>query len=259
MNPCRKEDQSANENHPRHTVGPRRQTINYFKLNYTIACSAIAILLTANAAQAVPVVGLYQDDPAHCDNHGALTLTHELGDLTVFPANEAIDTTATLSTDPAHFTCEPDDGVPNEYRVRMVNLTPVDWVDVFFVADAGVLVGNYDGGVADASSSPPVYVEAFRIDDVGLNQPLVSESVIPNGVFESGEIWEFLVTNFTANGPPQFGSVGVFAQTSALGIDTVSNASILARPVPEPTAAGIVLAAVLALCPRRWRSRHRGA
>ena len=71
---------------------------------------------------------------------------------------------------------------------------------------------------------------AFKIDRVGLNRPLVSESLLPNGVFEAGETWRFIIQDYTN---------ALFLPASALGSvgvpsfgDQMSSGSIIA--IPEP-------------------------
>ncbi len=77
---------------------------------------------------------------------------------------------------------------------------------------------------------------AFKIDDVGLNQPLVYESMGQNKIFEPGETWKFVIQEYAnifalpasalgSVGPNPFGAI---AQASML--DMESSGSI----VPEP-------------------------
>lgn len=222
--------------------------------------TVIAVLLLglyAGSVLAVPVKAHYIDGPA-CDSYGAQDLTHEIGDAAVFPIDEALLVTVNQSTDPAHFTCVGDDGISNEWRVRITNISTVDYKDLFFVVDAGVTVGNADGLIEDVAF--PGFTDAFRIDGtvtLGVNNPLVSESGLVDEILQSGETWEFLVTNFgsfAALPPPFFDSPGGFAFSSAGG--PPSNASIVANLVPEPASLGLLVVGA-ALMGLRTRSNRK--
>ena len=81
-------------------------------------------------------------------------------------------------------------------------------------------------------------------------------------ILEVGESWEFYITNFSGLGPPVFASVGKFSGSSAVGFDTVSNASILARQVPEPSSLmllGLAGALLLRKRPTAARAASRQA
>jgi len=232
-----------------------------------LACAMLlvmpaAVIGTGPTAWAVPINGMFVDAPGVCDDPGNQHLSHELGDLTVFPIDEAIDVTVTLTP---QLVCVPDDGIANDWNVRITNQSNITYENLFFVADAFIPVGNADGRAVDLSLASPPGADAFRIDGTvtvtGMNDNLLSETGTLNERFEPGETWEFLVSNFGASDPPAFASVGEFAGSS-IG-DLVSNASILATPVspggagviPEPSTAVFVLAAGLALIPRYRRNR----
>ena len=78
---------------------------------------------------------------------------------------------------------------------------------------------------------------AFRIDSIGINRPLIFESIAMNDIFEPGEIWQFVVQDYASPvGPPDaFPSIG-FADASWAVLDT-STASIVHFVVPEPMTA----------------------
>lgn len=224
----------------------------------TIATSFLGLALMVSAAHAVPVQGVFVDDPARCDSIPQTNLTHELGDvLQGFPIDEGLDIHATLTS---QLVCVNDDGVANDYVVTMVNLSSTSWVDLFFVADDGVFIGNADGSAADLTA--PGFTDAFKIDNVGVNANLIGGD---NGnlIFEPGEAWRFLVSNFLTPGnvPPTFGSIGQFAASSSANFK--STASILATPmvVPEPSAVAMTFFSVLGvpvLIRRRLRRGRRG-
>src|SRR5688572_5303768 len=171
----------------------------------TISCAAL--LAWAGVAQAVPQTVQSLETP-DCDPLMNLTLVDELGLPAVFPAGERIDAFATQTTISA---CPPMDSpnLPNAL-IRMTNLNPFSFTDVHYVADpaalgaAGTTISNFDGLVNAG--------QAFRIDTIGVNRPLVNESMISNGVFQPGETWTFVVQDYQ-NGlninPAAFFSIGV--------------------------------------------------
>ena len=225
--------------------------MNYSNLKIRLSVCVIAGLLVAQTASAVPVTGIYVDDPTNCDNHGTITLTHELGPTSLgFPIDEGLFISVEQKVTPAHFSCVGDDGLFNEYEVRMGNLSPFAWENVFFVADLGANPGNWDGLVDDLAFGFPATAEAFKIDSVGSNTPLVAESINPNGILEVGEFWTFVIDNWSLGAvAPLFGSVGKFADSSDLNIDTQSNASILATQIiPEPGTICLLVSVLPVVC-----------
>lgn len=217
------------------------------------ALALVALLALAlgapRAAQAVPVNGNFVDD-TRCDSSPNQSIPHEIGETTGFPIDERIAVVVLPTTT---FACVADDGFPNDFTVQMTNLSPYAYTDLFFVADAGISIGNSDGVVEDVVNAPGVFTDAFRIDGsvtFGANDNLISESGIVNEIFEPGETWIFIVTNvdFPANIPPilVFDSVGGFAGGS-LGYPQSTASIVGTQVVPEPTTAlllGLGLAAV---------------
>jgi hypothetical protein len=199
-------------------------------------------------AEAYPVQAQFTDAP-HCDTVPATTLTHELGTGNAFPIDEQIAAGALLTS---KVICVPDDGIANDYEVRITNLSPIAWQDLFFVVDEGSVVGNYDGVMNNLAFG--IGTAAFRIDGTltvtGNNDNLLLESGgIPNNeIFEPGESWTFLVSNFVdpAGIGPVFDSVGFGVGSPGF---PPSTASILANPVPEPGT--LVLLTLGALAMRR--------
>jgi hypothetical protein len=224
---------------------------NFGTLTLTVACVALSL---APVARAVPMPGNYVDDQ-RCDPVANTGLTHELGNVTVFPANEAF----IVSVAPTNQTiCVPNDGIANDWIVRIVNVSGIAWQDLFFVSDGGTTVGNADGVMFNPAIATAPPTDAFRIDGTltvtGMNDNLLSESMASNEIFQPGEIWDFMVSNFNSPGfaPPQFNTIGFGFATPA---PSPSNASILANPIPEPASLGLIGMVGVAMGMRR-RAGH---
>ena len=214
----------------------------------TILTSAVAGLLSfvlAGPAQAVPVT--YSDDgPGVCDAV-VPTADHELGPSPLFPIDERIDIVVTVAGPGVVCTTNPGSGLVNT-RVFMTNTSLNDWEDVWFVADdvftsPGTLT-NWDREINMA--------KAFRIDDVGVNTPLVGGD---DGdlVFEIGETWEFLIqewansstTSLCGTSPsPGFLTLGSPSDVGGASCsEFISDASIIARihtTAPEPVTVALL-------------------
>jgi len=141
--------------------------------------TAMAVLGFGLAGQAQAVPGSYPFVGAGCDVLPPVTLTHELGEGPHFPLDEAIHTLANLTD---LVSCPPGGAGPN-FVVTMHNLSGKAWSDVYFVADPDYSISNPDGVINGGL--------AFRIDNIGNNKPLLTESMTSDGVFEPGETWQF--------------------------------------------------------------------
>jgi len=212
----------------------------------------LAVLLGALPAAAVPVQGQFANDPTHCDNIPDILLTHELGNAAVFPIDEQLFISVTQSP---VLVCVPDDGLPNEYEIRIINVGSIYWQDLFFVADEDVnfALGNWDGFVQDLANPGPT--PAFRIDAAGSNNNLLLETIAADGILEPGEAWVFHVTNFGSPTTPVFDSVAQFSFSSAPS--PPSSASILANPVPEPATMALLGLGGLAVLRKRRRKQEQ--
>jgi hypothetical protein len=222
------------------------------------AAIAAAAGVAVQKAGAVPVTGVYTDD-SRLDNIPNQTLSHELGEVNFFPANEALTINVSASTT----YIVPDDGFLNDWTVDILNnVSGIAWTNLFFVADLGLTIGNADGTVIDVVNAPGVAVDAFKIDGTvtvtGLNDNLQGESGVVDEILSPGESWRFTVTNYH---DPNFGTLpnplfrnpGVFAGSEPYVVPAISTANILAIPVPEPTSLAMVLLAGVMLLRRRPR------
>src|SRR5256714_6986320 len=158
----------------------------------TTAAFTIA-LCGANIASAVPIVGKYIED-SRCDPIPNQPLSDEIGDVSTFPANEAIQVVVSPTTT---VVCVPNDGIQNDWNVQITNVSGQAWQDLFFVANYDINVGNADGTVVDPGNAA-ILSDSFRIDGTvtaGVNSSLV-ESGVADEIFSPGETWRFLVSNF---------------------------------------------------------------
>lgn len=184
---------------------------------------AVVSLSLAFNSHAVPVLVDFADAPV-CDFYSGPGQVDELGTQGIFPADESIQ--AIDSPSPMVACPMTDTALPN-VQVEITNLTGKTFGQVWYVSDPETSISNQDGWTNGE--------EAFRIDAVGANQPLIFESLHPDGRFEPGEIWIFVIDDYTnALGLPAsaFGSVGLVGQNSAG--DRASSGSIIATVVPLP-------------------------
>jgi hypothetical protein len=194
---------------------------------FTTICVLTLLILTVNAtSQAVSTIVSYKDGPQ--DPLFVPELVHELGNQPPFPNEEWIMSNFEGYTE--HIPCPEfdDPGIPNVV-VAITNMINESWLELWYVADSETFLTNHDGWINQEL--------AFKIDNVGLNTPLLFESMRPNLIFEPGETWVFVIQdyiNMFGLPPSLFGSIGVgFCNSSQ---DQVSSGSIIATPVPAPGA-----------------------
>ena len=105
----------------------------------------------------------------------------------------------------------------------MQNLNSISFSDVWYVAEPGTFFTNDDGTING--------MHAFQIDAVGANTPLISESINPNGIFEPGEFWTFIVQDYSntaglaASSFTEIGGVGNPAPHAPESVSAGSSAS----------------------------------
>lgn len=207
------------------------------------AVAALTLAAFASIAAANPVDGRYVDLPNGCDAHGTRFAREELGTGPLFPRDELVIADDNFTQQSA---CPMDDDplIPNRL-LFLHNLTTTTWRDLFYVGDVETTFSNVDGiASTDVIPSPgSVATLAFRIDSLGMNRNLVSESMIADGLLQPGEVWQFIVQDYknTLGLPPSLMGSLDFAGGS-IG-DSDSAASIVQFLVPAPGTAGLMLAA----------------
>jgi hypothetical protein len=201
-------------------------------------------------ANANPVtVDVLDDFPGPCDPLSIPQRTvEELG--VGFPPDELIDSFELLTGQSACFgpaASTDNPAIPNAL-VFLFNHTPFDFSDVWYVADRGTGLSNWDGSVNGRNKS-------FKIDRVGINRPLVWETMTPDGIFESGEEWRFIIQDYTNSdglSASRLDSLGVPSEPlPPAGVPLTSSGSIIAIPVPEPGAAALLVIGGVVMKSRR--------
>ncbi len=210
----------------------------------------LGLAVVAAAASANPVSGTYFDT-ANNDNHGTQQAIWEIGTGSLFTPGFQIISSSVVTG----LSSSPGDNINiNNFLVRMVNTTGQNWKNLFYVADPDTNISN-DDGAAWSNAAPGAIGHAFRIDSIGINTPLVSESMNSDGVFQAGEIWEFIIQDyFNTNGflAHDFSSLD-FAGGSMM-IPPTSSGSIIAF-VPAPGSLALLGLGGLA-AGRRRRAAH---
>ncbi len=215
----------------------------------TIVCVAVlGVGLAASAARAVPVQ-VVSEDPGWQDPLKVTGLVHELGCLNVFPEGEQIQCFEWWETTKTACPEEPGDDptIPNVV-VQIINVGRVAYDELYYVADPETQLTNVDGLVGVAGDE--IMTPAFRIDHDGVNQPLQFESMAWDNVFEPGEVWNFIIQDYTnaLQGPPlALNSIGVAGQSGGV---PPSTGSII---TPEPATLALVGLGLAALAARRRR------
>ena len=211
------------------------------------AACVVATFFLSGAVSATPVEVTHANLPT-CDVLSVPSSVEELG-VFPFPDDERIRASSESHT---VLSCTEDGS--SSTMVEIVNDTKNDFGEVWYVADPETTITNVDGLVNEEA--------AFLIDFVGFNKPLIGESMTPDGVFEAGESWVFIIDSYTntfglpASALASVGLVGV-----ASGLDDISSGSIIAvvRPIPIPAALYLFGSAVLVFvrCSRTKPSRTK--
>ena len=206
--------------------------------------AGVACVLWASSAAAYMINVYSIDGPQDPLNvHGRVD---EIGLLTVFPAGEQISSSWTVTNETACWDGSDNPGILN-VLVTITNVDVQGSPPLWYVADLGTIITNFDGWIGNTGLGTAE--EAFRIDSVGINRPLLAESGPVNNRFDPGETWTFIIQDFfnVMGGPPApFDSLGI---ASASGGWPPSTGSII---TPEPATLALVTVGGLAVL---WRRR----
>ncbi len=212
----------------------RLEVRNIFVISLSFLMVLSLFTMFTEQVFAEPTTVVHADNPNVCDTLMVPENVDELGNKPPFLNDEWIVSLHSSTNTVACTTF----AATNNVVVSITNtvMPPRSFSDLWYVVDDGTVITNFDGGIDNPVN--PMFNRAFKIDSVGINKPLVSESIAVNGIFESGETWEFILEGYSGpTAASQFASVGVPSQTSPpLGSPvnespSLSTGSIIAIPI----------------------------
>lgn len=209
-----------------------------------ILISAVAISI-APMVLALPIEVLVNDTPEQDVLRGGI---HELG--IGFPLDELI--AAVEIPWMGHVPCPTDYTGGPLVQIAIANLSGRDWSGLVYVADPETTLSNFDGFIADALA-PSVWTHAFNIDNKEANTPLVFESGNQDGIFEAGEIWEFVIQEYSSSLGLAPDLIDSFRVAGASGGGPPSSGSIIA--IPEPSSVILIVFGGMILVKSRRKLR----
>jgi len=212
------------------------------KFILTISAICALLPLAANAR----LVNVYTEHNPLQDDWVLEGPAHELGwgmfSGGPFPVSQEIS--SVLLGPDEYIPCPVDYRGGINYRIQMMNQTGQDWTGVYYVADLETQLTNVDEWVGETGVPPGL---AFKIDAVGNNTPLVFESIIADGIFQAGEVWEFVIQDYAnalGGGPEVYDSMGIAGASTGF---PPSTGSIIAVPEPATAMLLFVSAGVIAV------------
>jgi hypothetical protein len=192
----------------------RRMSMGALTLFFVFGC-LICVLVSPAGAYDVYIANTTNSDGQ--DKNTIEGWVQELGNNTAFSPDGYI-----LAAD------FPISGAPWEDReVWITNKTERSWWDLYYVAEPETSLTNYDQNLLNDS-------RAFRIDNLGLNTPLISESLSSNLIFEPDEVWKFVIRGYVNSWLEPASWIGNPGVPGPSGY--ASSGSIIATPEPATLA-----------------------
>lgn len=208
-----------------------------------------ALLFLAARAPGVVTAVVSQNGPQ--DPLVVPELGEEWGHATVFPMGERLMSAFVEETNRTACSAWPGD-TPDIFNV-VVEITNMNFntsVDgVWYIADQSTTLSNYDGWINGRL--------AFKIDSVGVNKPLIYESIATDGIFQPYEKWHFIIQDYWnqwALPASNISSIGINSQPDFPGAPFTSSGSIY---VPEPAMGALLGIGAVSVLARRWSRRRR--
>ncbi len=230
---------------------------NQSKISRVLQITSVAFALASfTPLHAVPTPVVSQDEP-RCDvldipvagdlhPDGSPIITHEIGEPFMMGGNFPVDQSlVAMDRTGGIRSCPPeDDPLIPQVTVIMFNMSGRSFSDVWYIADEDTTVSAFDGIITSDGN-----VQAFKIDNVGANKPLIFESMTADGIWENGERWDFVLQDYVNTGglaPSLFSTIGLNSP------GPFSSGNILA--IPEPSRAMLLVLGVMGLVLKRRRA-----
>ena len=212
-----------------------------------LLAAGLTLMYLVSSAAAFPINIYWVDDYPQDNKWPCTPNIDEFG--TNHPAGEQLTSLEYGdTTDPACYEINPpnydDPAIPNVI-VEITNVDVVGSPHLWYVADPETTFSNIDGSIGNAGQGDAE--EAFRIDSIGWNRPLIYESGVQNDRFDPGETWRFIIQDYQNSkglAASCFGSQGIAVASAG---DTCSSGSI----IPEPGTLSLLALGVLALVRKR--------
>jgi hypothetical protein len=177
---------------------------------------------------------------------GPDTPVDELGLSSAFPAGEQIATSAATTSSS---TCGPTDDtqIPNAL-VSITNQNEFRFRSLFYMPSVGTTMTAAD----TMFNGMPVLFIGNHPGTVD-HQVLVSESILPDGIFEPGETWTFIIQDYSNAALLPADAIGAIGVPDAIGASgsIIALYSEIVPVVPEPGTGLLVIAGLLGLGVRR--------